>query len=161
MLVNKTNSFKPAQWTLNGNTFISTNNPDEALAEDFLSKAEMGVVAEAVGGSYNPDFARISTHSGLPTVLGWPGHEWQWRGGGTEVGSRESDIKTLYETTNWFEALAIINKYNIRYIYVGSSEGAKYEKLSTQKFSPNLPIAYSNGTVTIYEVPQSVSAETP
>ncbi len=161
MMVNKTNSFKPAQWTLDGNAFIRTNNPDEALAEDWLSQAEMGVIAEAVGGSYNPDFARISTHTGLPTVLGWPGHEWQWRGGGTEVGSRESDIKTLYETTNWFEARSIINKYNIRYIYVGSSEAGKYEKLSMQKFTTNLPIVYSNGSVTIYEVPQSILTETP
>lgn len=161
MLANKTNNFNPAQWTLDGNAFIRNNNPDEALAEDWLSKAEMGVVAEAVGGSYNPDFARISTHTGLPTVLGWPGHEWQWRGGGTEVGSRESDIKTLYETSNWFEALSIINKYNIRYIYVGSSEYGKYEKLSVQKFTSNLPVAYSNGTVTIYEVPQSTSTVTP
>jgi uncharacterized membrane protein len=161
MLVNKTSNFKPVQWTLDGNAFIRNNNPDEALAEDWLSKAEMGVVAEAIGGSYNPDYARISTHTGLPTVLGWPGHEWQWRGGGTEVGSRESDIKTLYETSNWFEALSIINKYDIRYIYVGSSEYAKYEKISVQKFTSNLPVAYSNGTVTIYEVPQSSMTETP
>lgn len=161
MVMNKTSNFKPAQWTLDGNAFIRNNNPDEALAEDWLSKAEMGVVAEAIGVSYNPDFARISTHTGLPTVLGWPGHEWQWRGGGTEVGNRESDIKTLYETSNWFEALSIINKYNIHYIYVGSSEYGKYEKLSVQKFTTNLPVAYSNGTVTIYEVPQSNSTETP
>ncbi len=161
MLVNKTDNFKPAQWTLDGNAYIGSGNPDEALAEDWLLNAPMGVLVEAVGGSYQGEYARISTHTGLPTVLGWPGHEQQWRGGYDEVGSRESDIRALYETNNWFETLSIITRYQIRYIYVGSSERIKYEKLSTEKFANNLPVAYSNNSVTIYEVPMSLLDGTP
>ena len=37
------------------------------------------VVAEAVGGDYT-DHARVSTFSGLPTLIGWVGHELQCRG---------------------------------------------------------------------------------
>lgn len=160
MVMNKTDSFKPAQWTLNGNAYIASNNPDEALAEDWLTTAPLGTIAEAVGPSYQPEFARISTHTGLPTVLGWPNHEWQWRGGGNEVGNREADIKTLYETRDWYEALSLIQKYNIRYIYLGSTEVTKYE-VAQQKFASNLPIIYQNGSVTVYEVPSSLLTGTP
>lgn len=160
MLINKTNSFKPTQWTLDGNAYIQTITPDEALAMNWLKKAPMGVLAEAVGGSYKGEFARVSTQSGLPAVLGWPGHEWQWRGGGTEIGNREPEIRTLYETDSWFEALAIIEKYNIRYIYVGNSELNTYQ-VNTSKFEPYLKAAYQNGTVTIYEIPDSMLTGTP
>ena len=37
-------------------------------------------ILEAPGWDWH-DYARISTFSGLPTLLGWRGHEEQWRGG--------------------------------------------------------------------------------
>lgn len=160
MLVNKTNGFKPSLWTLNGNAYIQTSAPDESLAMEWLKNAPMGVVAEAVGGSYRAEFARISTQTGLPTVLGWPGHEWQWRGGGSEIGNREAEIKTLYETGEWFEALSIIDKYDIRYIYIGSTELSTY-LVDVKKFEPYLSPVYQNGSVTIYEVPSSLLTGTP
>ncbi len=138
--------------TLDGNHFIERFDPDEYAAYQFLDKAPMGVVAEAVGGSYNPDFARVATHTGLPDVLGWPGHESQWRGGGQEMGSRESDIKRLYETPNWQEALAILQRYNIRYVFIGGSERGSY-RINEAKFQQYLKPIFQQGSVTIYEAP--------
>jgi len=89
---------------LDGNAYLQKFNPEEYAAIGWLQDAPMGVVVEAVGGS-NTDYARISTRTGLPTLLGWPGHESQWRGGGEEMGSRFADIQQLYETTDWNEAL--------------------------------------------------------
>ena len=55
------------------------------------------VVLETVGEDYSRvGHARISTFTGLPTVLGWPGHELQW---GHDPGTRRADVATLYETT--------------------------------------------------------------
>ena len=71
MVLNKTNNFSPAVWTLDGNEYISRYTPDEYLAMQWLSDKDTGIVAEAVGGSYT-DFARVSTRTGFPTVLGWP-----------------------------------------------------------------------------------------
>ena len=73
--------------TLDGTAYLERSSPDEMAAIRWLQQAPYGVVAEAVGGSYT-GFARVSTMSGLPAVLGWPGHESQWRGGGKEIGSR-------------------------------------------------------------------------
>ncbi|MBZ0289653.1 MAG: DUF2298 domain-containing protein, partial [Anaerolineae bacterium] len=38
------------------------------------------VVAEAVGGPYNPNFGRVAGLTGNPVVIGWENHERQWRG---------------------------------------------------------------------------------
>lgn len=140
--------------TLDGNAYFTLAYPDETAAIEYLHQAPDGTVAEAVGGSYTA-YARVATLSGQANVIGWPGHESQWRGGAVEMGSREQDIKQLYQTNNWAEALTIIQKYQIRYIYVGSLELSTY-RVNTQKFSSNLPVSYSNNTVTIYEVPESL-----
>jgi YYY domain-containing protein len=151
MLLNKTSNFSPIVWTLDGNEYISRYNPDDYLAFNWLATQDYGIVAEAVGGSYT-DYARISTRSGFPTVLGWPGHESQWRGGATEMGSRAADISILYETQSADETLAIIQKYRIQYVYVGNLELIQY-KVAREKFDALFDLIYSNGSVTIYEVP--------
>lgn len=151
MLLNKTSQFSPMVWTLDGNEYLSRSNPDDYLAFNWLGTKEKGIIAEAVGGSYT-DYARISTRSGFPTVLGWPGHESQWRGGAEEMGNRAGDISTLYETTSADEAMTIIQKYKIRYIYLGNLELIQY-KVAREKFDALFDLIYSNGSVTIYEVP--------
>jgi uncharacterized membrane protein len=111
----------------------------------------LGVVAEAIGGSYSY-YTRISTHSGQPTVLGWAWHEYQWRGDWTAHGTREIDIMTLYESPKWDDAKAVIEMYNIRYIVVGNLERTTY-KVSETKFQQHLVVIFQAGNTTIYGVP--------
>ncbi|MDP3721341.1 MAG: DUF2298 domain-containing protein, partial [Anaerolineaceae bacterium] len=151
MLGNKTNNFKPVVFTLDGNDYLARNNADDYAAMQWISQQPLGIVVEAVGGSYS-DFARVSTRTGMPTVLGWPGHEGQWRGGYTEVGSRETDIKTIYTSTDWILVSSLIERYNIRYIYFGPLEVSTY-KADGALFAVNLPLVYQNNGVSIYEVP--------
>jgi YYY domain-containing protein len=137
-------------WTLDYFDMFQRQNPDEAAAIHWLQNAPDGVVAEAIGGSYS-GYARVSTLTGLPTVLGWPGHESQWRGGYEEQGSRQGDIETLYATKDWQTASEIISRYNIRYIYVGGLE--RRDPLQEEKYQRNLQVAFQRGNVTIYIVP--------
>ena len=145
--------------TLDGSDYLGQYSPDELTAIRWLASAPLGVVAEAVGGSYT-NYARVSAFSGQPTVLGWPGHESQWRGGSTEMGSRQSDIERLYCARDWLEAEAVITQYDIRYVYVGDLERSTYTRdicgtgLMEEKFSLNLAEAYRQGDVVIYEVVQ-------
>jgi YYY domain-containing protein len=134
---------------LNGNNYLLTSNSNELDAIKYLNSIQFGIISEAVGGSYS-NFGRVSKLTGLPTVLGWPGHESQWRGGAEEIGSREVDIKDLYSTDNWDLAEGILKKYNIRYIFVGDLERTTY-KLFEPKFKGNLSIIFSNESVNIYE----------
>ena len=71
-------------------------------------------------------------------------------------GSRQNDIQTLYATSNWTAAQEIINRYNIRYIYVGWLERSTYP-VNEEKFNLFLKPVYQQGNVTIYEVPSSPS----
>jgi uncharacterized membrane protein len=151
MVLNKTNDFRPAVWTLDGNEYIARYSPDEYAAIQWLSERNVGIVAEAIGGSYT-DYARVSTRTGFPTVLGWPGHESQWRGGANEMGSRYEDIQRLYETNVADEAMTIVKQYNIHYIYLGNLERILY-KVDQAKLDSMLDTIYSNSSVNINEDP--------
>jgi len=153
-LPNKTDNFgfaNPERRTLDGSGYLETYHRDDNLAIQWLSFAQPGVVAEAVGGSYS-EFARVSTYSGQPSVLGWPGHESQWRGGAAEMGGRADELARLYTTPSWNQAKEILQNYNIRYVYIGSLERATYA-VDERKFLANLTVAYKQGQVVIYENP--------
>jgi uncharacterized membrane protein len=161
-LWSKTSGFQPGQWTLDGTAHIERYNPDEAAAIRWLQEAPLGVVAEAayVYSSYS-NYARMATHSGQPTVLGWVGHEHQWRGGYEEMGSREADLQRLFCTPDWVETTTIIDQYGIRFIVVGDLERRTYSAgtqncpsgLNEGKFVRFFEPVFQRGTITIYIAP--------
>jgi YYY domain-containing protein len=149
---NKTNNFKPSTgFSLDASAHLNIYNPDDAAAIHYLQTAPLGVVAEAIGGSYS-NYARISTYTGLPAVLGWPWHEYQWRGDWSAHGTREADIKTLYEVPDWETARAILDRYQVRYVVVGSLERTTYN-ISEGKFQLHLVVLFQAGNTVIYGVP--------
>lgn len=151
-VMTKTNNFKPAYgFNLDDFVRVQRENPDDAAGIEFLLTQPEGVVAEAIGGSYSY-YGRISTYTGYPTVMGWPGHESQWRGGTELHGTRQEDIATLYSTVRWEEARAIIEKYNIRYIFIGNLEIASM-RVNEEKFGMYLEPVFQQGNTVIYKVP--------
>lgn len=151
-IINKTNSFRNIEWSLDGNLFFERFHPEENEAISYLTSLPYGTVAEAIGGSYS-GYARVSRLSGYPTVLGWPGHELQWRGGGEEIGSREGDIRQLYELNDWESTREILDRYQISYVFVGSNERTQYS-VREGKFMGNLALIYNNNDVCIYAYTQ-------
>lgn len=135
--------------TLDGNQFHDIYSHLDYEAALWLQNRPDGTIAEAIGGSYS-SFGQMAMISGKPTVLGWIGHELQWRGGTKEIGSRESDIKELYETNNWVISEKILKEYSIRYIIIGSKEYQIYQ-VDDQKFRQHLPIIFENQDITIFE----------
>ncbi|GAB4499228.1 MAG: DUF2298 domain-containing protein [Anaerolineales bacterium] len=151
-VMTKTNSFKPAfGFNLDDFARIQRENADDAAGIEFLLTQPEGVIAEAIGGSYSY-YGRISTYTGYPTVLGWPGHESQWRGGNELHGTRQEDISLLYTTVRWEEARTIIEKYNIRYIFIGNLERASM-RVNEEKFALYLKPIFQQGSTIIYEAP--------
>lgn len=149
-LKDRINSLSNKPISLDGNAYLEDFYPEEYQAVMFLKDVPYGVITEAVGGSYS-NFGRISRLTGLPTVLGWPGHEVQWRGGAEEIGSRESDINTLYSTDNWDEAQNVIDQYEIDYIYIGPLERSTYA-IAEDKFFRHLSLIYENSEIRIYSI---------
>lgn len=153
-LVERLSNADFSQLSLDGAAAIARYNPDEMDAIRWLSQAPRGVVAEAVGGSYT-GYARVSTFSGQPAVLGWPGHESQWRGGAAEIGSREPDLELLFRANRWEQVLEVLQRYQIRYIFVGGLERGKY-RVNEAVYDQYLKNVFENQQVTIYEVPQTL-----
>lgn len=147
-----------ASATLDAAAHLASDDPGDAQAISWInSNLKGGPIAEAVGGDYTY-FARISAYTGIPTVLGWAGHEGQWRGGYNEVGSREDDIAQLYRTRDWATASQIVERYQIQYIYYGPLEAQTYGSEGLAKFQAHLRIAYHSDAVTIFEVGQKASS---
>ena len=152
-LSTKTNYFTANPYpTLDSTAEFAQDNPDDHAAIQWIkvNLNDQSIIAEAVGGSYT-GFGRVSAFTGQPTVLGWPGHEGQWRGGYDEVGSRQTDIERLFRARDWAEAQPILDQYNIHYVYVGPLELTAYQPVSLSKFDQFMKEIYRASGVTIYE----------
>jgi len=146
----KANGFR-GQPTLDGVAHLDRSHPDDYAAIQWLNAhvSDAPVIVEANGGSYTYA-ARISTHTGLPTLLGWGGHELQWRGNYEEPGRREPDIRTLYTTRDVKGALTLLEKYDITYVYMGDLERQTFGPTGLSKFERFMDPVFQQGGVTIY-----------
>jgi uncharacterized membrane protein len=154
----KTNEFQPPSGlTLDGTAHLALDQAEDYEAISWMNaNLGDGIVVEAVGGSYS-SFGRVSAHTGFPTVLGWTFHEIQWGRDGGEVVQRETDVRTLYETRDWTEALQILTQYGVDYVYVGPLERMAYPPLFRTKFDIYLLPVYQTDQVTIFAFPQASS----
>ncbi|MBO4449084.1 MAG: hypothetical protein J5777_00700 [Clostridiales bacterium] len=110
------------------------------------------VICEGYGESYS-DSCVISAYTGLPTVFGWQTHEWLWRFHGVVdktkdtlvsdpdndvwvnlIAPRQREVDTIYEENDEAAVRAVIDKYKIEYIVLGSMEYAKFGSENTDLF---------------------------
>jgi YYY domain-containing protein len=112
--------------TLDGLGWLRDRSPGDVGAIEWLNdQAASGeVVLESVGEDYSAfGHARIATFTGLPTVLGWAGHELQW---GHDVGTRRADVERMYESPTTAGASELLRRYRVRYVVVGPLERTEY-----------------------------------
>jgi YYY domain-containing protein len=129
------------------------------------------VIVEAIGNistGYDYSlFSRVSVFTGLPTLMGWIGHEEQWRlnwlENPTNYQSFENQmnaVNTIYTNSDPQQVLATMKRYNAQYIYVGPMERLWYVKfnfpmvahIDLQRFGTFMQTVYSQHGVTIYKV---------
>ncbi len=136
--------------TLDGNAYLRREHPDDFAALDWLRhNAQLSdVLLEATGNPYSY-FARFSSNTGNPTVLGWANHEGLWRGHDQEVMQRHGEIGRIYNTPSLEEARGLLNQYNVRWIIVGDLERETYKPEGLKKFS-SLDVAFNSGKTTVY-----------
>lgn len=138
---------------LDGTAYLKTLYPNDYQAIAWLNKNVKGqpVILEAQGDSYT-DYGRLSSNTGLPTVLGWTVHEWLWRGTYDITVPRISDVKTLYETADVNVTKQLLGKYKISFVIVGDLERQKYPNLDEQKFQELGTVVFKNGQTEIYGI---------
>lgn len=118
------------------------------------------VILEANGPLYHWT-SRVSIHTGLPTVIGWDWHQKQQRSiiDGAIIDNRINDVRLMYTTTSVPDALRLLNRYQVSYIYVGQLERATYGPNGLGKFDTmvqvgQLALVYDQNHVKIYRVSQ-------
>jgi len=96
--------------------------------------------------------SRIATFTGLPIPVGWSNHEAGWRNDQVEPYQRKRDTDLLYQTTNLNPAIHLLNKYDIRYVYIGQIERNRYPAEGLTKFRELGTLVYSDGPVEIWQI---------
>ena len=150
---------------IDGLAYLRRDEPDEYAAIQWLGSHVEGapVVLEAAGDRRSGG-GRISSRTGLPAVIGWLGHELRWRGypfdGRAPASSIESpfsgrpeDVAAVYQTADVEDAKGLLERYGVKYVYVGWLERHKYGEAGLAKFRRFLVTVFRSETVTIYEVP--------
>jgi YYY domain-containing protein len=142
--------------TLDGMAYLSDIAPGDYGAIRWLdSHADVGdILVEGVSSDYG-NGNRLSAFSGVPTLLGWPGHEWQWRGSGSLVEQRQHTVETIFTSDDQVQVLSLLHENGVRYLYVGPNEVITYQldDQHTAWFGSFLTLVYSHTTATLYQVP--------
>jgi YYY domain-containing protein len=166
-----------APYTLDGMAFMETTSyADRAydgrpqivsLASDYDAIRWMQrnidgspVIAEAHSTNpYRSIGNRVSMYTGLPAVVGWDWHQRQQRAvlPASFVRDRIHDLDRLYMTLDKAEALDILDRYDVTYIYVGELEQTYYAPQGLAKFDQMADLGllkkvYDSEDVSIYEV---------
>lgn len=149
----KANGFK-GNMTLDGLAFMKKINYGDydAIFWVNMNLNSTHVILEAPGSSFL-DTSRISSYTGVPTVIGWVSHELVWRNNWGELSTRMRDVDTIYNTLDYSGALLLLKKYNVSYVYVGDVELKKYNAQGLRKFenTSNFGLVY-RGASEIYRV---------
>ncbi len=142
--------------TLDGAAWLAERNAEDWDAIVWLNANVPGraVIAEAPGDRYRAYVyeGRVSALTGLSAVLGWGGHQSQWRGNYDEPAQREAALEALFTTTDEAAMRALLTQYEIAYVYVGPLERARYPEEGLAKFAVFFPAIYQNAGVTIFQV---------
>ena len=133
--------------TLDGLAWLSNSHPDDLAAVTWL-KSQKGnfTLVEAESDDYGY-YSRVSSFTGIPTLLGWPFHESMWRNN-TPPGwysQRTSVVRSIYEDPSLCQKL--MKQYGISLLYVGPTE---IEHYTVNLPSTGLDPVYQHGAVTIY-----------
>jgi YYY domain-containing protein len=164
-----TEVYGPREWAgLDGLEFLQDRHPDELAALAWLGEnaGPDDVLLEAVGCAYKEVDGlaanRASAYTGVPTVMGWQGHERQWRSGQPDlfdqIDERGDEVPALYGEPG-SEALA---DHGVTLLYVGFWErtglperecgtDGPYPAVAAPGFpGPGWQVAFEQGDVAIY-----------
>ncbi len=161
-------AMRPPVGTLDGLAYMSVasyNWPDERHpiemrydldAIHWLQQNVVGtpVIAEANVGYYREGGLRVSSYTGLPTLVGMHQGEQRYA---DDVGARDGLARDFFNTRDSARAMELIRELHIHYIYIGQLEQITYDAAGLAKFEQMrqagaLDVAYQNLKVMIYHV---------
>jgi YYY domain-containing protein len=145
---------KDGPFSLDARKALGRRNPGDLGAIEWLEKnaAPGSVVLEATGNPYT-EYARISSHTGIPTVLGWGNHEGLWRSNAPEVAARVEDVRGFYSATDPAVARGILDKHHVNLVILGDLERSTYPNAPQIAAFPFLERVHGSATAVYRVVP--------
>ncbi|EMA52207.1 DUF2298 domain-containing protein [Halococcus salifodinae] len=143
--------------TLDGTRFVEQSWPAQAESIAWLDNrsGQPNIVTEPGTQMYTWTSAP-ATLTGVPTVIGWR-HERGYRGAAA-FEERVAAVNTIY-TEPWSAGAPVLDRYDVRYIYVGPPERDRYGDVQNYARQPNVSVAFENRAVTIYAVDPDLVCE--
>ncbi|MBK8045664.1 MAG: hypothetical protein IPK16_00160 [Anaerolineales bacterium] len=142
--------------TFDATAYLAAASPDEMTAIQWLraNTRPDDVIVEAKGGSYRVNMNRVSSMTGRPTLLGWDGHESQWRGVayGKMAAGRAEALEAIYRAGAPEQIEALVDQWGIDYVFVGPAERTAYgvTPSSEERLRRVMDLVFESGAVTIY-----------
>ena len=133
---------------------LRARDPGDAAAIDWLmaNARQRPVILEASGDPYS-EYARMSSHTGIPTVLGWANHEGLWRADDAEIGARQAAIRAFYTTRDAQVAQEVLRRYGVTHVVLGNLERRTYPNADAIVALPFLSPVFTGQTAILAVAP--------
>jgi YYY domain-containing protein len=102
---------------------------------------------------------RIAARTGRPTLIGWYGHEAQWRGATpanyAEFTRRQDLIDSIYLAGSADEAIARMREAGAEYLVMGILERDRYPSQFMPDFASFMDVVYEQNIYAVYRLPSA------
>ena len=145
-----------ATGTFDALAFVARLHPDQHAAIEWVraNTRPGSVIAQAPGDSYHPLDNLISTATARPALLGWEGHERQWRGRAFEAmtAGRHEALTRIFRPVSESDLQQTLDEWNVAYVLVGPAERDRYAISATDetRMRRALDLVFEQGAVRIY-----------
>lgn len=117
--------------TLSAVEALAHSAPGQAAMIRWINQntAPHAKIVETAGDSYQREANRISVLTGRKTLLGWKGHESQWRGRASysrQSQGREQALRKIYAPENADALRETLALWGVDYVYIGPNERRAY-----------------------------------
>lgn len=153
----KAGGFASDNPTFNAVAYLAQYSPNEWAAVEWIRNNTPGdaIVLESKGASYRSNYNRISTITGRQTLMGWDGHESQWRGEafGEMAQGRDQALETIYRGGTPDQIRRTLDEWQIDYVYIGPIERTNYglPPQAERNLTEAMDLVFEAGDVRIYQ----------
>ena len=152
----KTAGFGSSEPTLDASAWVARWRPAELEAIRWIRRATPrdAVVVQRSGASYRAEHNLPSVLTGRATLLGWGGHEFQWRGTAFArlAAGREEALARIYAPASSEDLAGALAAWDVAYVYLGPEERARYGVTGEQEsvLAEAMDVVFENEAVRIF-----------
>ncbi len=136
---------------IDGLRFLKNGDREATLWLEAHRPAPGEAMLEASGDSFTYA-ARLSAATGIPTVVGWHGHEWLWHDSAEVWDVRAREIEAFYQTMDEAARRDFLSRWHIRYVVIGDFERERYPALDAPALVTLGPVVFQAGGTQIVEI---------